>query len=89
MRGGLLLRQIYHWATNVFVAAIAAHLLRIFFTGAFRKPREVNWLIGVTMLTLAIIEGYAGYSLLVLIGASLWTLGDSLGTARSRASPTG
>jgi len=63
VRGGLLMRQIHHWAAILFVAAIVCHLLRVFFTGAFRKPREVNWLIGVTMLTLAIIEGYAGYSL--------------------------
>ena len=61
--GGLLLRQIHHWAALVFVAAITLHLLRIFFTGAFRKPREVNWLIGVTLFMLAMLEGFAGYSL--------------------------
>ncbi|QXJ25532.1 ubiquinol-cytochrome c reductase cytochrome b subunit [Actinomadura graeca] len=63
VRGGLLMRQIHHWAANVFVAAICAHLLRIFFTGAFRRPREINWLIGVTLFTLALAEGFAGYSL--------------------------
>ncbi|MFC8373648.1 cytochrome bc complex cytochrome b subunit [Streptomyces sp. NPDC057239] len=63
VRGGLLIRQIHHWAALVFVAAIGAHLLRIFFTGAFRKPREVNWIIGVTLFTLALAEGFAGYSL--------------------------
>ncbi|WP_067462422.1 cytochrome bc1 complex cytochrome b subunit [Actinomadura macra] len=63
VRGGLLMRQIHHWAANIFVAAICAHLLRIFFTGAFRKPREINWLIGVTLFTLALAEGFAGYSL--------------------------
>ncbi|MFC0037651.1 cytochrome bc1 complex cytochrome b subunit [Actinomadura rayongensis] len=63
VRGGLLMRQIHHWAAVVFVAAICAHLLRIFFTGAFRKPREINWLIGVTLFTLALAEGFAGYSL--------------------------
>src|SRR5215467_14197816 len=56
-RGGLLMRQIHHWAADVFVAAIIAHWLRIFFTGAFRKPREINWLIGITMFTLAFTEG--------------------------------
>ncbi len=60
---GLLLRQAHHWAALVFVAAILVHLLRVFFTGAFRKPRDVNWVIGLTMLTLAILEGFAGYSL--------------------------
>jgi ubiquinol-cytochrome c reductase cytochrome b subunit len=61
--GGLLMRQTHHWAALVFVAAITVHLLRIVFTGAFRKPREINYLIGVTLLALAILEGFAGYSL--------------------------
>ena len=63
VRGGLLMRQIHHWAALVFVAAIAVHALRIFFTGAFRKPRELNWVIGTTMFILACVEGFAGYSL--------------------------
>ena len=63
VRGGLLMRQIHHWAALLFVAAMVVHMLRIFFTGAFRKPRELNWLIGVTLLILGIIEGFAGYSL--------------------------
>jgi ubiquinol-cytochrome c reductase cytochrome b subunit len=63
VRGGLLVRQIHHWAALVFTAAIAIHCLRIFFTGAFRKPREVNWLIGTALFALAVIEGFAGYSL--------------------------
>src|SRR6266700_5254103 len=54
VRGGLLMRQIHHWAAILFLAAIMAHMLRIFFTGAFRKPREINWLIGITLLTLGI-----------------------------------
>jgi ubiquinol-cytochrome c reductase cytochrome b subunit len=64
VRGGLLMRQTHHWAALVFVAAITLHLLRIFFTGAFRKPRDINYYVGVTMLMLVIVEGYAGYSLL-------------------------
>ncbi|MFI6284575.1 cytochrome bc complex cytochrome b subunit [Streptomyces sp. NPDC051018] len=63
VRGGLLVRQIHHWAALVFVAAIAVHLLRVFLTGAFRRPREANWAIGVTMFLLAMLEGFAGYSL--------------------------
>ncbi|MEU7256670.1 ubiquinol-cytochrome c reductase cytochrome b subunit [Streptomyces rimosus] len=63
IRGGLLIRQIHHWAALIFVAALCVHLLRIFFTGAFRKPREVNWIIGVTLFMLAMLEGFAGYSL--------------------------
>jgi ubiquinol-cytochrome c reductase cytochrome b subunit len=60
---GLLLRQVHHWAADVFIAAIVLHLMRIFFTGAYRKPRDVNYYIGLTMLMLAILEGFAGYSL--------------------------
>ena len=63
IRGGLLIRQIHHWAADLFVAAIMAHMLRIFFTGAYRKPREVNWLIGIVLFTLALLEGLFGYSL--------------------------
>ncbi|MCX5376203.1 ubiquinol-cytochrome c reductase cytochrome b subunit [Streptomyces sp. NBC_00091] len=63
VRGGLLIRQIHHWAAVVFLAAIGAHMLRVFFTGAFRRPREVNWVIGVTLFMLALLEGFAGYSL--------------------------
>ena len=60
---GLLLRQTHHWAALLFVVAIVLHLVRIFFTGAFRKPRELNWIIGVTLMALAILEGFAGYSM--------------------------
>jgi ubiquinol-cytochrome c reductase cytochrome b subunit len=63
VRGGLLIRQIHHWAADVFLAAILCHLLRIFFTGAYRKPRETNWLIGIAMFTLGIFEGFLGYSM--------------------------
>ncbi|MFD0822185.1 cytochrome bc complex cytochrome b subunit, partial [Micromonospora zhanjiangensis] len=63
VRAGLLMRQTHHWAALVFVGAIVLHLLRIFFTGAFRKPRELNWLIGVTMLALALLNGFTGYSM--------------------------
>jgi ubiquinol-cytochrome c reductase cytochrome b subunit len=63
VRGGLLMRQIHHWAADLFTAAIMAHMLRIFFTGAYRKPRETNWLIGIVLFTLALLEGLFGYSL--------------------------
>ncbi|MBZ6176163.1 ubiquinol-cytochrome c reductase cytochrome b subunit [Streptomyces olivaceus] len=63
VRGGLLIRQLHHWAALVFLSAIGVHLLRVFFTGAFRRPREVNWLIGGTLFVLALAEGFAGYSL--------------------------
>ncbi|MER5425650.1 cytochrome bc1 complex cytochrome b subunit [Streptosporangium roseum] len=63
IRGGLLMRQMHHWAALLFVAGMMVHMLRVFFTGAYRKPRELNWLIGIALLTLALVEGLTGYSL--------------------------
>ncbi|MEV5570382.1 ubiquinol-cytochrome c reductase cytochrome b subunit [Spirillospora sp. NPDC052269] len=63
VRGGLLIRQIHHWATLMFLGAIVIHLLRNFFTGAFRKPRELNWLIGILLFMLVMVNGLFGYSL--------------------------
>ena len=63
IRGGLLVRQIHHWAALVFIAGIGVHMLRVFFTGAFRKPRELNWVIGYLLFILALAEGFTGYSL--------------------------
>jgi ubiquinol-cytochrome c reductase cytochrome b subunit len=63
VRAGLLMRQIHHWAADLFMAALTIHMLRVFFTGAYRKPREVNWLIGIGLFTLGLLEGLFGYSL--------------------------
>ncbi len=63
IRGGLLMRQVHHWAALLFVASIALHMLRVFFTGAFRKPRELNWVIGFLLFVLAMALGFTGYSL--------------------------
>ncbi|HEX3897835.1 MAG TPA: ubiquinol-cytochrome c reductase cytochrome b subunit, partial [Mycobacteriales bacterium] len=63
VRGGLLMRQIHHWAALLFVTSIVVHMFRVFFTGAFKKPRTVNWHIGTILLILGILEGFAGYSL--------------------------
>ncbi len=63
VRSGLVIRQMHHWAADVFIGSIAVHMCRIFFTGAFRKPRELNWIVGVSLLFLAIVNGFLGYSL--------------------------
>ena len=63
VRAGLVMRQIHHWAALLFAASIVVHLARVFFTGAFRRPREINWIIGVTLMILAMVNGFAGYSL--------------------------
>jgi quinol---cytochrome-c reductase cytochrome b subunit len=63
VRAGMLMRQIHHWTALIFIAVVVLHLCRVFFTGAFRRPRELNWLVGFTLLTLALAEGFTGYSL--------------------------
>ncbi|AZA08901.1 cytochrome bc1 complex cytochrome b subunit [Corynebacterium pseudopelargi] len=63
VRGGLFIRQMHHWAALMFMVAMTVHMLRIFFTGAFRRPREANWIIGVVLLLLGMVEGFMGYSL--------------------------
>ncbi|MBW3602253.1 MAG: ubiquinol-cytochrome c reductase cytochrome b subunit [Actinobacteria bacterium] len=64
VRAGLLMRQTHHWAALVFMGAIFAHMARVFFTGAFRRPRELNWVTGVVLMMVGMLEGFAGYSLL-------------------------
>jgi ubiquinol-cytochrome c reductase cytochrome b subunit len=63
VRGGLLIRQIHHWAALIFLAGMMLHMMRVFFTGAFRKPRELNWILGVLLLVTGMAEGFLGYSL--------------------------
>lgn len=63
VRGGLLMRQVHHWAALIFMASIVTHMMRVFFTGAFRKPRELNWVVGFTLLLLGLAAGFSGYSL--------------------------
>ncbi len=63
VKAGMVMRQMHHWAALIFLGAIVVHLCRVFFTGAFRRPREINWVIGVSLLVLGIVNGFAGYSL--------------------------
>ena len=63
VKAGLLIRQTHHWAADIFVAAIVLHMLRVFFTGAFRKPRDLTYYVGLTMLMVSLLEGYLGYSM--------------------------
>ncbi|WP_125612151.1 cytochrome b [Specibacter cremeus] len=63
IRGGLFMRQVHHWSALLFTASVAVHMLRVFFTGAFRKPRELNWVVGGVLLILSLADGFTGYSL--------------------------
>src|SRR5256714_2275595 len=63
VRGGLIMRQMHHWAALLFMAAIVVHMFRVFFTGAFRKPREANWIVGFLLFWVGFLEGFCGYGL--------------------------
>jgi ubiquinol-cytochrome c reductase cytochrome b subunit len=82
VRGGLLIRQVHHWGALLFISAIGVHLLRVFFTGAFRRPREANWVLGVTLFILGLLEGFCGYSLPddLLSGTGLRTADTIIGS---------
>jgi ubiquinol-cytochrome c reductase cytochrome b subunit len=84
VEAGLLMRQTHHWAADVFVAAIVTHVIRIFFTGAFRKPRQLTYLIGLLMLFLALLEGYLGYS---MVDDLLSGMGLAIGYAVALSTP--
>jgi ubiquinol-cytochrome c reductase cytochrome b subunit len=63
VRGGLFIRQLHHWSALVMIAALCAHTLRHLLHGSFRKPREINWVIGFVLLIVVTLEGFVGYSL--------------------------
>ena len=63
VRGGLLVRQAHHWASLLMIAALGVHLLVLFFTGAFRRPRRLGWLVAFAVFVLALIAGWTGYAL--------------------------
>jgi ubiquinol-cytochrome c reductase cytochrome b subunit len=63
VRGGLLMRQVHHWATLIMVAAITLHLLRLFFTAGFRRPRRLNWLVVFGLLIVMLAASLTGTSL--------------------------
>jgi len=63
VRGGLFVRQVHHWSALLFMLSLTIHMFRTFFTGAFRRPREVNWIIGILIFMLGCLEGLFGYSL--------------------------
>lgn len=88
---GDFLRNIHHWSANLLVIVSVLHLLRVFFTGGFRHPRELNWLLGIEMLLLVLAANFTGYLLpwdqlaywAITVGASIITyipiIGDTLG----------
>lgn len=60
---GSLIRSIHHWAANTMIAAVMLHMIRIYFMGAYKKPRELNWVVGVFLLLTTTTFGFSGYLL--------------------------
>ncbi|MGQ4555771.1 cytochrome b N-terminal domain-containing protein [Halobellus sp. GM3] len=60
---GFMLRSIHRWSAQVMVAAVFLHMLRVYFTGAYKEPRELNWLLGIVLISLTMVFGYTGYLL--------------------------
>ena len=60
---GFMLRSIHRWSAQVMVAAVFLHMLRVYFTGAYKEPRELNWILGIVLISLTMVFGYTGYLL--------------------------
>ena len=60
---GWYLRSLHKWAATLMIAAVILHQMRVYFTGAYRKPREINWMVGMCLLLATLMTGFTGYSL--------------------------
>jgi quinol-cytochrome oxidoreductase complex cytochrome b subunit len=76
---GWYLRSIHKWGATLMIAAVVLHQMRVFFTGAYRKPREINWFVGMLLLFSTLLTGFTGYSL-VYEQLSYWgaTVGSNI-----------
>jgi hypothetical protein len=81
---GYMFRAIHHWAANIMIAAVFLHMLRVYFTGAYRNPRELNWVVGAFLLGLTLFYGFSGY-LLPWNQLSYWA--GTIGLEMCRAVP--
>src|SRR5262245_56936605 len=57
------IRSLHKWAATFMIASVVLHQMRVYFTGAYRKPREINWMIGITLLLCTLTVGFTGYCL--------------------------
>ena len=81
---GWFFRSVHKWAATLMIAAVILHQMRVFFTGAYRKPREINWLVGMCLLLCTLVAGFTGYSL-VYEQLSYW--GTTVGANISSSVP--
>ncbi|MGB9521329.1 MAG: cytochrome b N-terminal domain-containing protein [Anaerolineales bacterium] len=89
---GDFLRNLHHWSANLLIVVSIAHLLRVFYTGAYRPPRETNWIVGILMLLLVLGANFTGYLLpwdqlafwAITVGTSIINYIPILGPSLSR-----
>jgi len=81
---GFIVRGMHHWAAHIMIAAVFLHMCRVYFTGAYKKPRELNWLLGVVLMLITIMFGYSGY---LLPANNLSEGAANIGINMTRASP--
>lgn len=81
---GSLVRSIHHWAANMMIAAVMLHMIRVYFMGAYKKPRELNWVVGILLLLITTTFGFSGY-LLPWDQLSYWA--TKIGTGIAAAIP--
>jgi len=81
---GYMLRSIHRWAAQFMIAGVFLHMLRVYFTGAYKEPRELNWLLGVLLILLTLLFGYSGY-LLPWNQLALWA--GTIGIEMARSVP--
>ncbi len=85
---GWFLRSVHRWSSNLMIAAVILHMMRVYFTGAYRRPRELNWMVGFGLLGATLFFGFTGYTL-VYEQLSYWgaTVAGNLTEAVPAAGP--
>jgi quinol-cytochrome oxidoreductase complex cytochrome b subunit len=81
---GKFLRNLHRWSAHAMVLTVFLHMLRVFYAGAYKPPREFNWVIGVVLLILTLLLSFTGY-LLPWDQLSIWAV--TVGTNMARATP--
>ncbi|MFC2126363.1 cytochrome bc complex cytochrome b subunit [Bacteroidota bacterium] len=81
---GWLIRSIHRWSSNIMIASLLLHMMRVFFTRTYKAPRDINWIFGVILFLLSLMLGFTGYSL-VYEQMSYWAM--KVGTGIAAATP--
>src|SRR5207247_9469861 len=81
---GFIVRGMHHWAAHIMIAAVFLHMCRVYFTQAYKKPRELNWLLGVVLMLVTLALGYSGY---ILPRSQLSYWAGTIGNEMAASSP--